>query len=374
MDFKATSGNWIYAYSSSGGPKNTDDTSAQISQHSDQGVFSWDFAQAKGGSSVNPLVSTTSTGTSGGGGTGTTNCKPRPSTSSSSASSAAATSSSASTNGGSDDDDDGDRGPGNGNGGGNGRPNGGNGGGNNKRQQDDQDLPYCDELPNNGGSTNSGSSAGFTPISSSGGSNRRQMLIAHGVLASLAFVIFFPIGGIAIRLVSMPGIAWLHGGFQILGYALYVAAAGLGIYLACGMNLLNNHHAIIGMVLLAVLFFQPMLGWVHHLYFKKFQCRTVWSHAHIWVGRLAITLGIINGGLGLRLAQSYNMSSRSGQIAYGVIAALVWLAWVGAMVIGESRRKKRVPARARAPKLADERANSDQSNVGMTGHYDPKRQ
>jgi hypothetical protein len=44
----------------------------------------------------------------------------------------------------------------------------------------------------------------------------------------------------------------------------------------------------------------------------------------MWVGRALITLAFINGGLGLQLAGEH-----SGKLAaYGVVAALVWLAWI----------------------------------------------
>ena len=56
-----------------------------------------------------------------------------------------------------------------------------------------------------------------------------------------------------------------------------------------------NHHFIIGLILIAVFFIQPILGWVHHVKFKKLQRRTGWSHAHLWTGRFGITLGIVNG-------------------------------------------------------------------------------
>lgn len=165
------------------------------------------------------------------------------------------------------------------------------------------------------------------------------MLIAHGVLASLAFVILFPMGSIAIRLASFPGIIWIHAAFQIFAYIIYIAGFGLGVYLAKDLKLMSQSHPIIGIVVLLVLFVQPILGWMHHAMFKKHKRRTLWSQAHIWVGRIAITVGIINGGLGFRLAACRGMSSTGGMIAYGVIAGIVWLAWVAAMFIGERRRK-----------------------------------
>jgi len=90
-----------------------------------------------------------------------------------------------------------------------------------------------------------------------------------------------------------------------------------------------------------VLFFQPILGFMHHLMFKKHHRRQIWSYGHLWVGRIFITLGIINGGLGLKLANN----TRSGEIAYGVVAAIFWLLWMACAVYGEIKR-------ARAPKPA----------------------
>lgn len=198
------------------------------------------------------------------------------------------------------------------------------------------------------------------------------MLIAHGVLASLAFVILFPAGAIAIRLASFPGVVWVHGAFQVFAFLVYVAAFGLGVYLATEMNMLEHHHPIIGITVLVLIFFQPILGFLHHTLFRKYSTRTFWSYAHIWVGRIAVTLGIINGGLGLRWADSMGMSSKGGIIAYGVIAGLVWVVWVAAIVMGESRRKKAI--RNAPPKITDSpRQESDRTDVApINGHYAPK--
>lgn len=102
---------------------------------------------------------------------------------------------------------------------------------------------------------------------------------------------------------------------------------------------LNEYHPIIGLVLFCLLFFQPFLGVVHHRAYKTYQCRTFWSHGHIWLGRILITLGMINGGLGLLLADN----TTSGAIAYGVVAGVIWLVYVAAIVIGERRRARNAP-------------------------------
>jgi hypothetical protein len=173
----------------------------------------------------------------------------------------------------------------------------------------------------------------------------QKMIVAHGILASLAFVILFPVGAIAIRLGSFRG-AWLiHGLFQLFAYIVYTAAFGLGVWIVTNMpiNLLGEAHPTIGILVFVLLFFQPILGFIHHLQFKKYSRRTVWSYGHLWLGRIVITLGIINGGLGLLLASNAPaftgfQPSQGHFIAYGVVAGIMWLLWVVAAVIGERRR------------------------------------
>lgn len=91
---------------------------------------------------------------------------------------------------------------------------------------------------------------------------------------------------------------------------------------------LNNAHPIIGIIILGLaLPIQPILGTVHHVLFKRqaAQGHNVtgpnlwWGRTHIWLGRAAITLGMINGGLGLQLSGN---ASRGEIIAYGVIAGM----------------------------------------------------
>lgn len=114
--------------------------------------------------------------------------------------------------------------------------------------------------------------------------------------------------------------------------------------------LINNAHPIIGIVLFVVLFFQPILGFLHHFMFKKHSRRVVWSYGHIWLGRIIITLGIINGGLGLKYARELPLDrpSNGAIIAYGVLAGVMWLLYVASIVVGE-RRRSRAAREARPP-------------------------
>lgn len=178
-----------------------------------------------------------------------------------------------------------------------------------------------------------------------------MLITAHAVLATLAFALFFPIGGILIRLASFPGLWWVHGLIQAFAYLLYIAAFAIGVYLATSapvsVNALGNAHPIIGIVLFVLLFFQPFLGLLHHFMFKKHSRRVVWSYGHIWLGRAIITLGIINGGLGLRWAKQTRAfaPSTGAIIAYGVVAGIIWLIYIASAIYGEIKRKRGTSAK-----------------------------
>lgn len=167
------------------------------------------------------------------------------------------------------------------------------------------------------------------------GQASNKMITAHGTLASVIFLVLFPMGAMVVRLLNLP--VWFHAGVQIFSYCCYIAAAGLGIYIAKTQDQLSNHHPIIGMVLLAILSIQPLFGLLHHSYYKKLQKRTVTSHFHIWDGRIAIILGMINGGLGIQLAGGV---STGYKVAYGVVAGVVGTAYLASIVFGETRRRK----------------------------------
>ena len=100
---------------------------------------------------------------------------------------------------------------------------------------------------------------------------------------------------------------------------------------------LNMTHPIIGLTVISGLFLQPFLGLIHHFIYRKSQRRTLWAHAHIWWGRALIILGVINGGLGLQLSAN----TVKGEIAYGVIAGVVFLIYITVIFISWLRSRGR---------------------------------
>jgi hypothetical protein len=356
MDFSSSSASWIHA-TKSGSPIKSDSQDASISQHgNDYGSFNWDFSNAKGGSEVNPLLSASTSGSSDSGSstgattdsasatctvapsstlasvTGTSGCPTAWPTEYSTAWPTARPTWAADCN---------PQGYGNGRG-----PYGRDAWPTDApwRNNEKRALPECKdgESPTGGSSSSSNGGSSSNQLSQNGrggafGSSRDIMILAHGVMASLAFVAFFPIGGILIRIASFTGLVWVHAALQILGFLVYIVAFGIGIWIAMNQQYLARAHPIIGIVLLIALFAQPLGGWLHHRAFKKYGRRTTVSYAHIGIGRIAIVLGMVNGGLGLQLAGSQG----STIIAYAVCAAVMGLLYLASIVYGERKRSKR---------------------------------
>ena len=208
------------------------------------------------------------------------------------------------------------------------------------------------------------------------GARYHKIVIAHAVLACLAWVLFAPLGAMFLRSGIRVNLLKLHAFWQLFVFALlvhgrpdnkyvltkfrYIAAAGLGIWLR--LQLSSNKavwrypHAAIGLLILMGAFFQPWFGYIHHKIFKrrldainagdttKTLGRTIITYLHLWLGRLLITLGVINGGLGImvttdrRSPLQSSKTSRRAAIAYGAVAGTCYLIYAGFMIRHEYRR------------------------------------
>ena len=200
---------------------------------------------------------------------------------------------------------------------------------------------------------------------------QQDILLAHGALACIAFVALFPVGGILIRLANFAGLIWVHTAVQIFAYVVYIAAFVLGVGMAVNAHMMSKAHPLIGIALFMILLGQPVFGWLHHKLFKKYGHRTFWSYAHLWHGRVAILLGMVNGGLGLQLAHS----GESAKIAYAVITAIVGIAYIAAIFLGERRRRRRAPPnneKSQREYSPRDLSSSEQSSMQNQGYYGRK--
>ncbi|OQO04792.1 hypothetical protein B0A48_09716 [Cryoendolithus antarcticus] len=208
--------------------------------------------------------------------------------------------------------------------------------------------------------------ANVTSSSSAAGiQTNTRMAQAHGALASIAFVALFPTGAILVRLANFRELVWAHGGLQVFSYAIFATAGGLGIFIGNQDASLQEPHAIIGMILLGALFFMPLAGTIHHRLYQKLQGRTLWSYAHIFTGRIGVVLGMINGGLGLQLANT----GRAYITVYSVFAGLMGAIYVSVMVFDEYKRVRTSSKPATASSSASAESNKLDGDVseGSTG-------
>lgn len=66
---------------------------------------------------------------------------------------------------------------------------------------------------------------------------------------------------------------------------------------------------------------QPVLGILHHRYYIKHKTRGLFSYLHIGYGYTLILIGLVEGGLGLRLSGS----SGGHIVAYAVTVGVICL-------------------------------------------------
>ncbi|KAI9846772.1 MAG: hypothetical protein M1837_003621 [Sclerophora amabilis] len=246
MDVRSSSSNWIWAVKE-GDPLQSDDQSAEIERHDENGEITFDLTRAAGGSSMNP---------------------------------------------------------------------------------------FEDAAP----ATATASSGPSQGQSSSPSMMRRNVVIAHGVLMALAFVLLFPLGALTIRILRSRRLVWIHGGAQLFAFSIAIAGFGMGVWIATSGDWgVNGSHQIIGIIVIALLLLQPALGLIHHVLFAKHHQPTAWALGHVWLGRSLLILGMINGGLGLRLADN----TTKGKIAYGVIAGVVGVSYIAVVLTAWIRGRGR---------------------------------
>ncbi|KAK2765175.1 hypothetical protein FQN54_008874 [Arachnomyces sp. PD_36] len=175
------------------------------------------------------------------------------------------------------------------------------------------------------------------------GSPLDKMRSAHGIIMSFVFVIFFP--AFALTLFLFPSskvVSRIHAPLQLTALALGIAGFGVGVAMAREMESATGYHAIIGYVVMAYFIaFQPALGLLHHLHFKKTGTKSLLGYSHRWFGRLFLVMGIINGGWGFQYAGIGTKGvPTAGIIAYGVISGVMGVIYIGVVILDTLKKSK----------------------------------
>lgn len=151
-------------------------------------------------------------------------------------------------------------------------------------------------------------------------------LIAHGFLMTFAIGLFLPVGATVIQVVPWcKKVTRIHAPLQAFALTMLISGMGVGIYLGVVTGTIDTYHPIIGFIVVGGLsLFQPLMGLYSHLQLRKTGVKSIIAYIHRWYGRIMVILGIINGGLGFRLAGIGSPGTPVGAvIAYSVIAGVI---------------------------------------------------
>ena len=127
----------------------------------------------------------------------------------------------------------------------------------------------------------------------------------------------------------------------------------VGLWTLTDCPQIHKYHPIIGLTIIVGLFFQPIFGALHHAVYVKEGRKSIWSYLHVWWGRIFITFAFIQGGLGLKFADN----TTGGEIAYGVVAGIIWLVWISVAVWHDLKKQQ-------PPEASEKRVGSEELGPG----------
>jgi len=170
---------------------------------------------------------------------------------------------------------------------------------------------------------------------------------AHACIMSIVFIVLYPLGAIGIHL-PIDRIPYLrnsylrnkvmaiHAPIQIIAFVMMVGGMALGIRIGHDLGYLNHPvhaHVVIGLlVVCTIIVFQPAMGILQHLYFKKTGGKSIFAYLHRWIGRGAIALGMINSGLGFQLASHNIIVPTHSYVRSYVLLGVLVSVWLGLVV------------------------------------------
>lgn len=171
------------------------------------------------------------------------------------------------------------------------------------------------------------------------GLNKKK--IAHAVLMTLAFVIFFPFAAIAIHILPSHAVM-IHATFQLINLVIAIGGLAVGVSMSQQIHLLRHHHPIIGIVVVAGLaVFQPAMGLIQHRHFHKLGGKGIFAYLHRWFGRMMIVLGIINVGLGFQLTGWRDpYAPRGAVITCSVVSGIVGVIYVVILFLASMKKRR----------------------------------
>lgn len=192
-----------------------------------------------------------------------------------------------------------------------------------------------------GDSDDDGSSSTGTSVSEDTIDKKRK---AHAAVMTTSFAVLLPVAAMVLRLPvkNFRIVPLIHAPIQLLALCLIITGLGIGVSLAQNTNNISKPvqaHVVIGIIVVSTLvLFQPAMGLMQHLHFRKTGGKSVMAYTHRWLGRTMIVLGMINGGLGLRLAGiGTDDAPNSAVIAYSVVAGVIAITYIAVVLFTSAR-------------------------------------
>lgn len=126
---------------------------------------------------------------------------------------------------------------------------------------------------------------------------------------------------------------------------------------------LGGYHPVIGMILLGLLAIQPLTETLNAVFYNPARHNKIiiLGHIHIWLGRALLATGIVNGGLGFLFSESFPWNNRplAPKIVYGVVAVVVWIAYVCVAFVRPCLKRNGFPFKHLKPKFGKRRLGKE---------------
>ncbi len=239
---------------------------------------------------------------------------------------------------------------------------------------------------NSGSATSPSQTSGSTvPVttpdsgSSSSGSvvtdNTVMVRRAHAIVMSAIFLILFPIAALTLYLPYAKKVRHIHAPLQLISLVLLIIGLATGVVLGKRISELDGYHQIIGyLVIAAMVLFQPALGIYQHMHYRKTGGKSPMGIIHRWLGRSAIIVGVVNGGLGFMQAGPVGNSASPSWavVTYCIVAGVVFFVYAS-IVLAVGWRSKHPSTKNRGEKARwGYEMNSSQGSSPQIGQSPPR--
>jgi len=179
------------------------------------------------------------------------------------------------------------------------------------------------------------------------------VLVIHAVLAVLGFLVLMPLGAVALRF--LDSVRW-HWVTQLTASIIAIVGGVIGFPVSNAYydsKKQASGHKGIGIVVLVATVVQFLIGWWHHMVYKRKGHGTFFGVIHRYFGWLVMAVGIANAGIGLDL-----VVSTTSVVVYIIVAYIFFVAAFTAVMVIKWRK-------ARAKQFPEIRHN-------VEGNYDSR--